>query len=267
MCILFQHSCTLIGLKLLQLLLLFVVTCNESSSKPHPVDRRRGGNFTFECNFPNPIKISLTAESKEINDSRVFRNESLCIIIIKNLTLSDAGRYTLTVHLKTDQTVVDPQDYYYQLHIHDEITLNSGENLTLDIPPVKVNKIEHEQTERKHESNISTPLWREVEGVLNKQLTNENLTIPNITESNAGTYRFLDSKNNILITVTVKVNGSNIKDLGKTFLGVEGEQPSDNRTHNWIILPFGLIIIIIIFLIVAILIIKKRAVYRESGVI
>ncbi len=88
---------------------------------------KKGGNVTLTCEFEanKTVQVDLSSESGEIDvcqtencSGRVFKNAT-CDVVIKNLTFSDAGKYTLRVHYNNDQTnMAQPKNRRYQLHIH-----------------------------------------------------------------------------------------------------------------------------------------------------
>ncbi len=88
---------------------------------------KKGGNVTLTCEFEanKAVLVDLSSESGEIDvcqtedcSGRVFKNAA-CDVIIKNLSFSDAGKYTLRVHYSNDQTnMVQSKNRMYQLHIH-----------------------------------------------------------------------------------------------------------------------------------------------------
>ncbi len=101
---------------------------------------KKGGNITLTCEFEaNKIfHIELFIRSKDIDvcqtedcSDRVFK-KATCDVVIKNLTFSDAGKYTLRVYYNNDQTnVVQQKDRMYQLHIHGKFITDQTINVFL----------------------------------------------------------------------------------------------------------------------------------------
>ncbi len=97
------------------------------------VSGKKGGNITLTCEFKNDtiFKTELFSQSKDILcqekncSGRVFKQGD-CDVVIKNLTFSDAGNYTLRVLYSNDQTnVAHPKEWEYQLHIYGKfMTIN-----------------------------------------------------------------------------------------------------------------------------------------------
>ncbi len=99
-----------------------------------PVSGKKGGNITLTCEFKNDkiFEIDLFSQSDDIDvcqekscSGRVFKQRD-CDVVIKNLTFSDAGKYTLRVHYSNDETnVAQQKEWNYQLHIHGKfMTIN-----------------------------------------------------------------------------------------------------------------------------------------------
>ncbi len=99
-----------------------------------PVSGKKGGNITLTCEFKNDkiFETELFKQSEDIDvckekscSGRVFK-QGACDVVIKNLSFSDAGKYTLRVSYSNDETnVTHPKDWNYQLHIHGKfMTIN-----------------------------------------------------------------------------------------------------------------------------------------------
>ncbi len=99
-----------------------------------PVSGKKGGNITLTCEFKanKIVEIDLFSQSEDIDvcqekscSGRVFKQGD-CDVVIKNLSLSDAGKYTLRVSYSNDETnVVHPKEWKYQLHIYGKfMTIN-----------------------------------------------------------------------------------------------------------------------------------------------
>ncbi|XDV33558.1 hypothetical protein PO909_003936 [Leuciscus waleckii] len=97
-----------------------------------PVSGTKGGNVTLTCESEDreithislfhqadEIPVCETEECKSEND-RVFK-EGSCDIIIKDLRLSDAGKYILRVYYTNDQAELERQITEYHLHIHGKV--------------------------------------------------------------------------------------------------------------------------------------------------
>ncbi|XP_067281159.1 uncharacterized protein [Pseudorasbora parva] len=128
-----------------------------------------------------------------------------------NLSFSDAGKYFLKVFTNTNQTELDHQIRTYQLHIHDEIFVKKHEELKLDVLFSNAKKVET------NSSGEWTEVWKEGDGLKSERLnvSDVDLIINSFSASDAGTYRVLDSKQEILITVTLRLNESmeGLKDI------------------------------------------------------
>ncbi|XDV33498.1 hypothetical protein PO909_003894 [Leuciscus waleckii] len=206
-----------------------------AGTTPVSVTEKTGGNVTLTCesedrdisvvelNRPSEnILVCEKEECKSEND-RVFK-EGSCDVVIKDLIFSDAGKYTLNVYYNNDQTEVKPQTLKYHLHIHDEISVQKGEDLKLDVLLINADKVEHQNTI----SSEWTEVWRRGHGVNSDRLTDHdgNLTINEFTANDTGTYRVLDSNNEIWITVSVTVSST------ESGSGSKGKLETEDNTHN-----------------------------------
>ncbi|XP_016349556.1 uncharacterized protein LOC107694382 isoform X2 [Sinocyclocheilus anshuiensis] len=213
----------------LNLLLLCLVYHSKITSKP--VSGKKGGNVTLTCESEanNIFHIELFSESEDIDvcqteecSGRAFK-EGNCDVVIKNLSFSDAGKYFMRIYYNNDQTELKRQIRTYQLHIHDEISVKTGEELKMSVLLSNADKVE----------TSSSGEWREVQS----DRLNENdgtLTIKSFLDSDAGTYRVLDTEGEILITVTV----------------TESKEKLDTEQHrNWIV-PVVVCLVILVALIV-----------------
>ncbi|XP_016349557.1 uncharacterized protein LOC107694382 isoform X3 [Sinocyclocheilus anshuiensis] len=129
----------------------------------------------------------------------------------------------MRIYYNNDQTELKRQIRTYQLHIHDEISVKTGEELKMSVLLSNADKVE----------TSSSGEWREVQS----DRLNENdgtLTIKSFLDSDAGTYRVLDTEGEILITVTV----------------TESKEKLDTEQHrNWIV-PVVVCLVILVALIV-----------------
>ncbi|XDV33544.1 hypothetical protein PO909_003924 [Leuciscus waleckii] len=175
-----------------------------------PVSGTKGGNVTLTCESEDreithislfhqadEIPVCETEECKSEND-RVFK-EGSCDIIIKDLKLRDAGKYILRVRYTNDQAELERQITEYHLHIHDEISVQKGEELKLDVLLINADKVERNSSEG------WTEVWTRGHGVNSDRLTvsDETLIINEFTVTDTGTYRVLDYEGETLITVSV----------------------------------------------------------------
>ncbi|XP_048036567.1 uncharacterized protein LOC125262052 [Megalobrama amblycephala] len=241
------------NLLLLLLLLLCCVNYSETGSKP--VSGIRGGDATLTCDLEakDILQIDLILRSDDINVcnktssegcGRVFYEKS-CDVIIKNLSFSDAGKYTLRVHYKNYQQKQEE----YQLHIHDEFAVKTGAELNFIFLMNNAEKLEKN----------SDGGWKEL----------KNLNIKEFTSTDAGTYRVLDSNNEILITVNVTESSTgSVGELDTDDFRTNGtEQPP---VDDWN-LTVGLSVGIPAFVIVIVLIViiwkcrqRRNREYREA---
>ncbi|KAL0147346.1 hypothetical protein M9458_057347, partial [Cirrhinus mrigala] len=120
---------------------------------------------------------------------------------MEDLSFSDAGKYFLIIYYCNDQAELKRKIRTYQLHIHDEIALKKGKPLQLDILLPNVNKVQHQS----RSSTEWKVVWSRSHRVQSERITDHdgNLTILQFMDSDAGSYRVLDSEGEILITVTV----------------------------------------------------------------
>ncbi|XP_067217585.1 uncharacterized protein [Chanodichthys erythropterus] len=233
---------------------------------PKPVTGKRGGSVTLPCQFEDReisdtvlssqsknILVCQNEECKSEND-RVFK-EGSCDVIIKDLKLSDAGRYFLRLYYNNDQRELERQISIYHLQIHDEISVKTGEQLKMDVLLINVYQIEHQ-------SKISTEwteAWTRGDGVQNDRLTDSdgNLTINAFTASDAGTYRVLDSEGEIWITVTVTESstGSKVK------LDTDEDKPDEKYTAVNVVLSVSAALLA---LIIPVIIWKYRCQHRNT---
>ncbi|XP_048059394.1 uncharacterized protein LOC125276038 isoform X2 [Megalobrama amblycephala] len=225
------------------LLLLCLVYHSESSSIS--VTGIKGGRVTLSCDFEDReiSDIVLSSQSEIIlvcqneqcksENGRVFK-EGSCDVIIKDLIFSDAGKYFLHLYYINDQREVKRRILEYHLHIHDEISVETGEQLKMDVLLINADKVE------KNSSGEWTEVWTRGHGVSSDRLTDRdgNLTISNFTVSDTGTYRVLDSEGEILITVTVTESKGNLKNTD--------EDETDSEHHSYWIVAVVLTVILIL---------------------
>ncbi|XP_048041582.1 uncharacterized protein LOC125265415 [Megalobrama amblycephala] len=234
------------------LLLLCLVYHSVTGNTTVHVTGIKGGRVTLSCDFEDReiSDISLNSLSEIIPvcqekncSGRVFK-EGSCDVIIKDLIFSDAGKYFLNIYYYNDQREVRRRILEYHLHIHGEISVETGEQLKMDVLMINADKVE------KNSSGEWTEVWTRGHGVSSDRLTDRdgNLTISNFTVSDTGTYRVLDSEGEIWITVTV--TESNLKNTD------EDETDSEHHTVGyWIV---AVVLTVILILIVAAVVFHKH---------
>ncbi|KAF4100997.1 uncharacterized protein LOC131525800 [Onychostoma macrolepis] len=189
------------------LLLLLLCLVYQSGNTPKSLTEEKGGNATLTCEFEarKYFKIELTSKSENIPvcqekncSGRVFKQEA-CDVIIKDLKLNDSGKYLLRAYYYNDQSEVKHKERTYQLQIRDETTVKIGEELKLHVLFSNADKVE------KNSSGKWSEVWNTSHGVQSERMnvSDGNLIINGFTAHDAGTYRVLDAKGDILITVTV----------------------------------------------------------------
>ncbi|ROL44072.1 hypothetical protein DPX16_1088 [Anabarilius grahami] len=230
---------------------------------PIPVPGIKGGNATLSCEFEDHeiSVIALIRRSKNIlvckneecksENGKVFKKGS-CDIVLKDLSYSDAGTYILKVYYKNNQTEVDKQVMEYNLHIQDEISVKTGEKVKLDVLLTSADKVQHQNSN----STEWTEVWTRGDEVQSNRLNvnDGNLIISWFTANDTGTYRVLDSNNEILITVTVTITESSDESKGK---------PNDTEQHtveSRIIVPsvIGPLLVLLVLVISAVIWKHKR---------
>ncbi|XP_042602389.1 uncharacterized protein LOC109091668 [Cyprinus carpio] len=198
-------------LNLLLLLLFCFVYQREILSAGNPlisVSGKKRGSVTLTCEHEtnNIVQIKLITRSRDIDvcqteecSGRVFK-EGNCDVVIKNLSFSDAGKYFLHLYYNNDQTELERQIRTYQLHIHDEISVKTGEELKMSVLLSNADKVKTKSSGEWKE------VWKRGHGVWSDRMIDDNdgnLIIKAFLDSDAGTYRVLDSEGEILITVTI----------------------------------------------------------------
>ncbi|XP_016115848.1 uncharacterized protein [Sinocyclocheilus grahami] len=224
----------------------------EERNTSKSVRGENGGYITLTCEFKanNIVQIELFSESEEIDvcqdeecSGRVFK-EGNCDVVIKKLSFSDAGKYILHVYYTNDQTELKRQIRTYHLHIHDEISVKTGEELKLSVLLSNADKVE------KSSSGEWREVWKRGHGVWSDRMnvTDGNLIIKSFLDRDAGTYRVLDYERNILITVTVTESGTESKDK------LENDEDKTNGTEqhkNWIV-PVGVCLVILAVIMISV---------------
>ncbi|XP_048059255.1 uncharacterized protein LOC125275941 [Megalobrama amblycephala] len=226
----------------LTLLLLFCFI-NYSGSGTEHVTGTKGGNATLSCELEDHeiTVIVLNRQAKQIlycqneecksEDGRVLK-KGKCDIMLMHLKFSDAGKYILKVYHNNDQ----PEILEYQVLIQDEISVKIGEKVKLHVLLTNADKVEHQYSN----STEWTKLWKRGEEVQSDRLTDrdETLTISNFTVNDTGIYRVLDTKGEILITLTVTVTESK----GKL------HTDEDKTIESWIIVVsvIGALLVLVI---------------------
>ncbi|XP_052389125.1 uncharacterized protein LOC127935361 [Carassius gibelio] len=201
--------------KCLNLLLLLLMFCFFYQKEILPagntsisVSGEKRGNITLRCEHEddNIVQIDLITQSEIIEvceteecSGRVFK-EGNCDVVIKNLIFSDAGKYTLRIYYNNDQTELERQIRKYQLHIHDEISVKTGEELKMSVLVSDADKV------KTNSSGEWKEVWTRDHGVQSDRMNDDNdgnLIIKSFLDRDAGTYRVLDTEGEILITVTI----------------------------------------------------------------
>ncbi|XP_052389117.1 uncharacterized protein LOC127935357 isoform X2 [Carassius gibelio] len=221
--------------KCLNLLLLLLVFCLVYQSEILPagnpfisVSGKKRGSVTLRCEHEdsNIVQIDLITQSEIISvceteecRGRVFK-EGNCDVVIKNLIFSDAGKYTLRIYNNNDQT-----ELKYQLHIDDEISVKTGEELKMSVLVSDADKV------KTNSSGEWKEVWTRDHGVQSDRMNDDNdgnLIIKSFLDSDAGTYRVLDTEGEILITVTVTESKKKLEQTDK-------EQTDDTKYDTvWI---------------------------------
>ncbi|XP_016109337.1 uncharacterized protein [Sinocyclocheilus grahami] len=211
------------------------------------VSGEKGGNITLTCEHETNkiVHIELFSEPGEIDvcqdeecSGRVFK-EGNCDVVIKNLSFSDAGKYILRMYYNNDLTELERLIRTYQLHIHDEITVKTGEELKMSVLLSNADKVE------KSSSGEWREVWSRTDGVQSDRLnvTDGNLIFKSFTASDAGTYRVLDSKEKTLITVTI----------------TESKEKLDTEQHrNWIVPVLVCLVILVVLIVISVIIWRRR---------
>ncbi|XP_051728017.1 uncharacterized protein LOC127500693 isoform X15 [Ctenopharyngodon idella] len=203
-------ECTCRTFTMMNLLLLLCLVYHSGTPSEEitvSVSGIKGGSVILPCEYKaNEISdFSLYSQSENIPvcqteecSGRVFK-EGNCDIIIKDLIFSDAGKYFLHLYYRNDQAELERQIREFRLHIHDEISVKTGEELKMDVLLINADKVETSS------SGEWTEVWTRGHGVSSDRLTDSDgkLTINEFTVTDTGTYRVLDSEGEILITVTV----------------------------------------------------------------
>ncbi|XP_050956510.1 uncharacterized protein LOC127157324 isoform X2 [Labeo rohita] len=227
-------SSTVLIIRMKLMLLLWVFKYSETI--PIHVMGKKGASVTFPCELEDRgiFHISLNRLSKNI---LVYQNEycrkqvckkGACDVVMKDLRLRDAGKYSLNVYYMNAMSVLEPQIRTYKLHIHDDFFVKTGKKLKLDVLLPDARQVLHQ--------NKTTAEWKEVwkrdrkkrVRVTHDRMNDRDgtLTITEFMADDAGTYRVMDFEGEILITVTVadeKKSKSTEKKLNCT---------DDGKKHN-----------------------------------
>ncbi|KAF4100996.1 hypothetical protein G5714_019192 [Onychostoma macrolepis] len=192
-----------------QLKLLLLGFVNYSGTVPVSVSGEKRGRITLTCESEarEISDISLSSRSEIIPvcptedcSGRVYKQGN-CDVVFKNLSFSDAGTYFMRVYYSNDQTELERQIRTYQLHIQDEVSVKTGEELKLDVLLSIADKVQHQS----RRSTEWMKVWSRTDGVQSERITirDRNLIINEFTARDAGSYRVLGSEEEPLITVTV----------------------------------------------------------------
>ncbi|XP_042602394.1 uncharacterized protein LOC109112334 isoform X2 [Cyprinus carpio] len=204
---------------MLRLLLLLWVS-NYIETIPIHVAGKKGGGIILPCEFkareifhirlnrPKPFEGEIFVYDKKYCSKRICK-KGACDVVIKDLRLSDAGKYILNVYYNNANSVLEPHIRTYQLHIYDEICVNIGEQLKLDVLLSEADKVQHQS----RRSTEWMKVWSRSDGVQSQPMTirDRNLIISNFTARDTGSYRVLDPSGETLITVTVRESGTEAK--------------------------------------------------------
>ncbi|KAK7139596.1 hypothetical protein R3I93_016665 [Phoxinus phoxinus] len=243
------------------LLLLLLCFISYSGSSTEPVSGIKGGTVSLSCGSEDReiVHISLISVLEILPvcvkncSGRVFK-EGSCDVNITDLRLSDAGKYILHVYYNNDQTELERQILKYHLHIHDEISVQKGEDLELDVLLINADKVERSS------SSGWTELWTRGHGVSSDRLTDrdETLIIHEFTVDDTGTYRVLDSDNEVLITVTVT---ESILDWKGNLSDTDEDDTDDTEHRHYWMLPVGLTVVLLVLLVL--LVLAAVVIYRR----
>ncbi|KAK7139595.1 hypothetical protein R3I93_016664 [Phoxinus phoxinus] len=227
--------------------LLLLITQGSSTE---PVSGIKGGTVSLSCGSEDReiVDISLYGVLENIPvcvkncSGRVFK-EGSCDVVITDLRLRDAGKYFLHVYYNNDQTEVKRQILKYHLHIHDEISVQKGEDLELDVLLINADKVERSS------SSGWTELWTRGHGVSSDRLTDrdETLIIHEFTVNDTGVYRVLDSDNEVWITVTVT---ESILDSKGNLSDTDEDDTDDTEHRHYWMLPVGLTVVLVLMVLV-----------------
>ncbi|XP_016382424.1 uncharacterized protein LOC107719520 isoform X1 [Sinocyclocheilus rhinocerous] len=242
---------------MLKLLLLLLWVFNYSETIPIHVAGKKGGSVILPCEFKarEIFLIHLNRQSKNIlvydkkYCSKRVCKKGACDVVIKDLRLSDAGKYILNVYYNNAKSVLEPQIRTYHLHIYDDISVKIGEQLKLDVLLPDAHQVMHQ--------NKSSTEWKKVwkrdsksrVNVAYSRLTDSDgtLTIKEFTSDDAGAYRVLGYEGEILITVTVTDE--------KKSEGNLNYMDDDKKRNHWSLFgPAGLFVSVVFALPVLILI-------------
>ncbi|KAK7139594.1 hypothetical protein R3I93_016663 [Phoxinus phoxinus] len=246
------------------LLLLLLCTLHESGASPVHVTGEKGGSVTLQCDIEAEeiFEIILSSLSKNIpvceneecesDNDRVFK-EGSCDVVIKDLRFSDAGKNILRVYYNDDQTKLVQGITEYHLHIHDEISVQEGEDLELDVLLINADKVERSS------SSGWTELWTRGHGVSSDRLTDrdETLIIHEFKVNDTGTYRVLDYEGETLITVAVT---ESILD-SKGNLSDTDEDDTEHRNY-WMLLV-GLTLVLLVLLVLVLVVLTAVVIHRR----
>lgn len=212
-----------------------------------------GGSITLPCNSSNREdfstlltfgpKIAYGFNQDKYYEDRVHESGS-CDLILQDLKSTDAGKYISKVYASGQL----PNIYTYDIHVYVTLTGQKGEELMFDDLPREAENVTHL-------TNAScTEVWRRGQGVLTDRLIDKNgcLTIKNFTSSDAGTYRVLNSTEEILVTVRVTEFRTESKDkLDSTH---EDETLDTERVPVWGWILIGMVALVALIVFAAIMI-------------
>ncbi|XP_052388693.1 uncharacterized protein LOC127935122 [Carassius gibelio] len=254
-------------LKLLLLLWVF----NYSETIPIHAAGKKGGSVILPCEFkareifhirlnrqPTSFEGEIFVYDKKYCSKRVCK-KGACDVVIKDLRLSDAGKYILNVYYNNAESLLEPQVRTYQLHIYDDISVKIGEVLKLDVLLPDALQVMHQNTSSAEWKMVWKRGSKSRVNIKQDRLKDSNgsLSIKRFMAEDAGTYRVLGYEGEILITVTVTVTEEKSKSPTESKGNLNYTDDEQKRNHWSLFGPAGLVVLFVLFLILIAAIIKK----------